>query len=64
MTKRFSLGKYLLWIEKDYDAECLRLAKDSIRKGTHYACKLDGRPVSSILKEGWAMMDEWVIETK
>lgn len=66
MAKRFSKEKYLRWAMRHYAPrkDVVANIKQRISDGTHYACKLDGRSVSSILKEGWAVMDEWVIETK
>lgn len=63
-VKKFSLSKYIAWVKKHYAPRkdvVIAIIK-SINEGTHYACHLNGKPVSLVKKEGWTVIDDWIIE--
>lgn len=63
-VKKFSLSKYIAWAKKHYASQkdVLDYITKQIQEGSHYSCKLDSRTIASIKKEGWAIMDDWIIE--
>ena len=64
MTKKFSLDKYIVWAKKHYAPrkDVVHAIEQQIKAGTHYACHLDGRTISQIKREGWSVLDDWIIE--